>query len=292
MVKDREKLERRLLKIGIAVAAVALCFVLALLIWRARPKQQIEPDTVITSTETAEHTIRPSTVVTTLPPIPLNRFSPEDFAYDEQGYLTCISEPCLMGIDVSSYQKNIDWNKVKEAGFSFVMIRVGGRSYGQSGKLYDDTLCQSHYKGAKAAGLLVGAYMFSQAVNTLEAAEEAYYALDQVEDWELDLPLVYDWEYIDDEKRTAFIYEDVVTECVKTFCDIVKDHGIEPMFYVSPWFGRMKLEELKEYQQWLALYKDHMDYDYHFDMWQYTSSGKVPGVAGPVDIDIYFPPKE
>lgn len=292
MVKDREKLERRLLKIGIAVAAVALCFVLTLLIWRARPKQQTEPDTVITSTETAEHTIRPSTVVTTLPPIPLNRFSPEDFAYDEQGYLTCISEPCLMGIDVSSYQKNIDWNKVKEAGFSFVMIRVGGRSYGQSGKLYDDTLCQSHYKGAKAAGLLVGAYMFSQAINTLEAAEEAYYALDQVEDWELDLPLVYDWEYIDDEKRTAFIYEDVVTECVKTFCDIVKDHGIEPMFYVSPWFGRMKLEELKEYQQWLALYKDHMDYDYHFDMWQYTSSGKVPGVAGPVDIDIYFPPKE
>ena len=288
MVADKEKVIKRILIIGTTVALIELCLVIGILLHLRVPVSR--PNVEETTVETTRQNGYVSHVPT-VPPIPLNRFGPEDFAYNEQGYLTCISESCMMGIDVSSYQKNIDWDKVKEAGFQFVMIRVGGRSYGGSGKLYEDKLCDTHYRGAKEAGLLVGAYMFSQAVNTQEAAEEAYFALNQVADWEMDLPLVYDWEYIDDEKRTAYIYEDVVTECVKTFCDIVENCGKESMVYVSPWFGRMKLDELKEYPQWVALYKDQMDYDYHFDMWQYTSSGKVPGIAGPVDIDIYFPPK-
>lgn len=296
MIKERKKLKRQLLWTAIVVLSVVLFLLVALVVSGMIPNWLNTADrTQDTAGSTEAQNTQSTTVLTaptvpTEPPIPLNRFGPEDFGYNEQGYLTCLSEPCLMGIDVSSYQKDIDWQKVKEAGFSFVMIRVGGRSYGSSGKLYEDKLCQSHYKGAKEAGLLVGAYFFSQAINTEEAAEEAYYALEQVADWEMDLPLVFDWEYIDDEKRTAFIYEDIVTECVKTFCEIVKENGREPMFYVSPWFGRMKLEELKEYPQWLALYKDHMDYDYHFDMWQYTSSGKVPGISGAADINIYFPP--
>lgn len=291
MTTQKDRLIKWLLVCSIVIALGAIVLVLCLLII----KRYEQPDALSPAESTAETTEKKNSLSVIMPAVPLitpNRFSPEDFAYNEQGYLTCISEPCLMGIDVSSYQENIDWNKVKEAGFSFVMIRVGGRSYGQSGKLYEDKLCHTHYQGAKEAGLLVGAYMFSQAVNKQEAAEEAYFALDQVIDWELDLPLVFDWEYIDDEKRTAYIYEDVVTECVKTFCDIVRECGKEPMVYVSPWFGRMNLEELEDYQHWLALYKDQMDYAHHFDMWQYTSSGSVPGISGPVDIDIYFPPYE
>ena len=289
MIKDREKLKKYLLYIGIAVSAVVLCLLLVwvILLELEQPQGGISSESTSGETESVVTTQEP-----TEPPIPLNRFDATDFAYNEQGYLTCVSEPCMMGIDVSKYQKKIDWDKVKEAGFSFVMIRVGGRSYGETGRLYEDEMRQSHYKGAKEAGLLVGAYMFSQAVNAEEAAEEAYFALEQVEGWELDLPLVYDWEYIDDEKRTAFVYEDVVTQCVIAFCEIVKEAGFEPMVYVSPWFGRMDLEELKIYPQWLALYKDQMDYKYHFDMWQYTNSGTVPGISGPVDINIYFPPGE
>lgn len=290
MIQEKEILITKILY-GILIAAViAICVVAGILIYQML--SLVENDDNVLSSTYVEEKDKCATIITSPPAITPNRFDVDDFAYNAQGYLTCVSEPCLMGIDVSSWQPNIDWEKVKAAGFQFVMIRVGGRSYGQSGRLYDDDLCQSHYEGAKAAGLLVGAYFFSQAVNTYEAEEEAYFALEKVAGWELDLPLVYDWEYIDDEKRTAFIYEDVVTGCVKTFCDIVENHGYESMFYVSPWFGRMNLEELKDYQQWLALYKDQMDYDYHFDMWQYTSSGSVPGINGPVDIDIYFPPQK
>lgn len=284
----KEKTVKRLLVIGSVIMAIEICLILGVLLFMKNGNKG--SDQQPTQEKASQQTAHISKVPT-VPSITPNRFTPEDFAYNEQGYLTCVTEDCLMGIDVSSYQKNIDWDKVKAAGFDFVMIRVGGRSYGGSGKLYEDDLCHEHYRGAKEAGLLVGVYMFSQAVNTQEAAEEAYFALNQVADWDLDLPLVYDWEYIDDEKRTAFIYEDIVTECVKTFCDIVENCGEESMVYVSPWFGRMKLEELKDYPQWVARYTDQMDYAYHFDMWQYTCSGKVPGISGPVDIDIYFPPK-
>lgn len=291
MVKDRDKLIDRILWATMIVAVVAIVVVAVILVVRMFS----DSDAIISAEQnktSKKDKDECATIITAPPAITPNRFGPEDFAYNSQGYLTCVSEPCMLGIDVSSWQTDIDWEQVRAAGFEFVMIRVGGRSYGESGSLYDDDLCQSHYEGAKAAGLKVGAYFFSQAVNTYEAAEEAYFALDKVSGWELDLPIVYDWEYIDDEKRTAFIYEDIVTECVKTFCDIVKNHGYEPMFYVSPWFGRMNLDELKEYQQWLAMYKDQMDYEFHFDMWQYTSSGTVPGIDGPVDLDIYFPPEE
>lgn len=291
MITVKERREKRILWIGIVVAVVELCLVLGIVLWRALTPFAA-PEGQTTNTTEESKTSSQSYVVPTVPPIPLNRFSPEDFAYNEQGYLTCVSEPCLMGIDVSSYQKEIDWEKVKAAGFSFVMIRVGGRGYGESGGLYEDAMAYKHYTGAKEAGLLVGAYMFSQAINTQEAAEEAWFALGKTIGWKLDLPLVYDWEYIDDEKRTAFVDEWTVTACIKTFCDIVKEAGREPMFYVSPWFGRMRLEELEDYPQWLALYKDHMDYKYHFDMWQYTCTGSVPGIEGQVDINLYFPPDE
>lgn len=291
MIKDKVKIQNRILLITFVCALVAICVVAGILIYQMVSLGGSYKNDVLQE-DTSKEKDKCATIITAPAAITPNRFDVDDFAYNSQGYLTCVTEPCMMGIDVSSWQTDIDWEQVKAAGFSFVMIRVGGRSYGESGRLYDDELCQSHYEGAKAAGLLVGAYFFSQAVNTFEATEEAYFALEKVSGWELDLPLVYDWEYIDDEKRTAFIYEDIVTECVKTFCGIVKNHGYEPMFYVSPWFGRMNLEELKEYQQWLALYKDQMDYDYHFDMWQYTSSGCVPGIDGPVDIDIYFPPEK
>ena len=235
------------------------------------------------ATETVEQTTGP-----TEPYVTPNRFTPEDFAYDGD-YLTCITEECQMGIDVSKYQGYIDWEQVKEAGFSFVMIRVGYRGYGQAGTMRPDEMADSHYQGAKAAGLQVGAYFFSQATNEEEAREEALYALELTEDWELDLPIVFDWEYISDEARTAEVDADTLTACAIAFCQEISDVGRRTMIYVSPWFGNLHLDQLLEYPQWLALYKDQMDYKYHFDMWQYTCTGSVPGVQGDVDINIFFP---
>lgn len=224
------------------------------------------------------------------PNVERSRFTAGDFGYVD-GYLTCLAEPCLMGLDVSSYQPEIDWEQVRDAGFSFVMIRIGGRGYGEAGNLFADTMANAHYKGAKAAGLKVGAYFFSQAIDTDEALEEARFVLKLLEGWELDLPVAYDWEYISPEARTAFTDQYMVAKCSVTFCEAMKEAGFAPMIYFALWHGYPYLEFIMEYPVWIALYTDEMDYQYRFDMWQYTSSGDVPGVDGDVDLNIYFPPE-
>lgn len=279
----------------ICVLVVCMGVVLALLLWRSgmflpsgettQAQQATQPPqtTMQQPTETAELTTGP-----TEPYVPPNRFTPVDFAYIGD-YLTCISEECQMGIDVSKYQGSIEWEQVKEAGFTFVMIRVGYRGYGQAGTMRPDEMAQSHYKGAKEAGLEIGAYFFSQATNEEEAREEALYALELTKDWELDFPIVFDWEYISETARTAEVDADTLTACAMAFCQEISDAGRKTMIYVSPWFGNLHLDQLAEYPQWIALYKDQMDYKYHFDMWQYTCTGSVPGVQGDVDINIFFP---
>ena len=295
MIKEKRKLYRVLLIIAIALGVILLSALVTLLLWRSgildRPRTETTAATVQTTTQAPPEM---TTVVTepptepTEPPVPLNRFGPDDFAY-EGDYLTCVTEDCLMGIDVSRYQSTVDWQQVKEAGFSFVMIRVGYRGYGQSGVMRPDDMANNHYRGAKEAGLMVGAYFFSQATNVEEAREEALYALELTKDWELDLPIVYDWEYIDENARTAEVDADTLTACAIAFCQEISDVGRKTMIYVSPWFGNMHLDQLTEYPQWIALYKDNMDYKYHFDMWQYTCTGSVPGVKGDVDINILIP---
>ena len=294
MIKERTTLFKVFLIAAIVVLSLCLSVLITMLLKRDRVPEKQETsgtattETVIQLQETTlpEETLPPTEP--TEPPITPNRFTPEDFAYDGQ-YLTCVSEDCLMGIDVSKYQASVDWEQVKEAGFSFVMIRIGYRGYGQSGTMRPDDMANAHYWGAKEAGLQVGAYFFSQATNVEEAREEAIYALELTEDWELDLPIVFDWEYISEEARTANVDADTLTACAIAFCQEISDAGKKTMIYVSPWFGNLHLDQLNEYPQWLALYKDQMDYKHHFDMWQYTCTGSVPGVTGEVDINIFFP---
>ena len=281
--------------IGICVSVLCIGIVAAVLLWRnGFFTQREEPTEPLQTTLPTQTTLLPTTEAT-LPPtepteplITPNRFTPDDFAYVGD-YLTCVTEDCQMGIDVSKYQSAIDWQQVKEAGFSFVMIRVGYRGYGQAGTMRPDEMAKNHYRGAKDAGLEVGAYFFSQAINEEEAREEALYALELTKDWELELPIVYDWEYISETARTAEVDADTLTVCAKAFCQEITDAGRKAMIYVSPWFGNLHLDQLNDYPQWIALYKDHMDYKHRFDMWQYTCEGSVPGVKGEVDINIFFP---
>lgn len=278
----------------ISLLGVCVVGLTVLILWQSgvlSPEGPSVPETTspaqTTLTAPPEETTE-ATTAPTEPPVTPNRFGPEDFAYDGE-YLTCVSEECLLGIDVSKYQSYIDWQQVKEAGFSFVMIRVGYRGYGEAGTLRPDDMANYHYWGAKEAGLMVGAYFFSQATSVEEAREEALYALELTKDWELDLPIVYDWEYLGEEARTANVDADTLTACCIAFCQEISDVGKKTMIYVSPWFGNLHLEQLNEYPQWIALYKDYMDYKHHFDMWQYTCTGSVPGVQGDVDINIFFP---
>lgn len=227
---------------------------------------------------------------TTLPPPAENVFTPEDFGY-EGDYLTCLTDTCVLGTDVSSYQGEIDWEQVKAAGFEFVMIRAGYRGYGRSGKLMEDKQAQENYEGAKAAGLQVGAYFFSQALNVEEAEEEAEFVMEIIEDWELDMPLAFDWECLKDNYRTVDVDPRTLTDCAKAFCNAVGAQGYDPMVYFNPSQSRkdMYLAELTDFDFWLAMYSENMNYDYKVDMWQYTNKGKIPGIKGNADINLYFP---
>lgn len=230
---------------------------------------------------------------TTLPPPTENVFTPEDFAYDGE-YLTCLTDTSILGTDVSSHQKEVDWEQVKAAGFEFVMIRAGYRGYASTGKLMEDKYAQENYRAAKAAGLQVGAYFFSQAISVEEAKEEAAFAMEIIKDWQLDMPLVFDWECLKDNYRTVDVDPRTLTDCAKAFCDAVRAEGYEPMVYFNPNQSRkaMYLAELTDYGFWLAMYSDNMNYAYKVDMWQYTNSGKIPGIQGKADINLYFPYEE
>ncbi len=224
----------------------------------------------------------------TWPDLPENPYGPLDFGYEGE-YLTCIAGQSMLGIDVSEWQGPIDWEQVAQAGIEFVIIRVAWRGTDQGG-LNVDAMAHEYYKGAKEAGLKVGGYIFSQAISPEEAEEEARYLMEQVKDWELDFPLIMDWEYVNDEARSADVSARTLTDSFKAFCETVLQEGYTPMIYFNPamvW-DRIYLYELGDYAFWLAMYDCTMDFPYRVDMWQYTGNGTVPGIDTPVDMNVYL----
>ena len=274
----------------IAVFAVVLILLLVGWVWKTLSDEVFtirKPDetTIPTSQTKPEESTEP-----TLPPPEANPYEPIDFDADEEtGEVTLTSGNAMKGIDVSVWQGNIDWTQVKESGVEFAIIRVGGRGMDE-GTLYTDDNAQSYYEGATAAGLKVGAYFFSQAVTVEEAVEEAEFVLDAVKGWDVQMPLVFDWEYMGYDVRTGKMDARTLTDMAKAFCDTIREAGYEPMIY----FGRsqsedmMKLEELTDYPFWLAMYSTIMDYPYKIQMWQYTDQGTVPGIEGNVDLNLWF----
>ncbi len=228
------------------------------------------------------------TTDTTLPPPAENPYGPLDFRY-EGDYLTCLAGEAALGIDVSTWQGNIDWQQVKDAGIEYVLIRAGYRST-DTGNLGEDNYAQRNYQGASEAGLKVGAYFFSQAITVEEAENEARFLLSLIQDWDIQMPLVYDWEYVDETARTAGMSARELTDCTKAFCEVVEKAGYESMIYFNEdqSHKQMYLEELTDYGFWLAMYDKTMNYPYRIDMWQYTSEGKVPGIDGNVDMNLFF----
>lgn len=217
--------------------------------------------------------------------IPPNRYSPEDFVL-EDGFLSCLTGDAVLGIDVSRYQGDIDWQQVKAAGVEFVMVRLGNRGIAE-GTLHEDPLARQNLQGAKAAGLKVGAYFYSQALNVAEAEEEAAFALGILDGIKLDMPLAFDWEQ---ESRTENVDKRTLTDCTRTFCDAVSLAGYQPMIYFNSFQAKelLHLRELKEIPWWLAMYDVTMEFPYRMDMWQYSCTGTVPGISGSVDLNLLF----
>ena len=199
----------------------------------------------------------------------------------------------VAGVDVSAYQTSVDWSAVKEAGIDFAMVRVGYRGY-SSGELDEDDYFLSHLEGAIEAGLHVGVYFFSQALTPDEAREEAQYVLDKIEGYALQYPVVFDWEEMHVPARTDEMNMLMLTSCAQAFCETVEAAGYRAGVYFNQayGYGQLNLVSLKDYVFWLAEYADTPAFAYDFQIWQYTNEGQVPGIEGPVDLNIAFHQKD
>lgn len=278
----------------LAILALVLAGVLIFLVITCRPYFGIQEDDPLLAVTrrpvpTAPEEVPPGETVPGEPQPEKSPYGPLDFQYDGR-YLGCIKAETVPGIDVSKYQGIIDWQKVKESGIEFVIVRIGYRGYGREGKIKDDDYGIRNIQGALAAGLKVGVYFFSQAITPEEAVEEAEFVLRRIRGYNITMPVVFDWEYVNEEARTANMDPRTLTDCYLAFSGKIAEAGYTPMAYFNSYQSRnlMHLTELEEYPFWLALYSDRMTYPYHFEMWQYSDNGRVPGIEGPVDLNLYF----
>lgn len=192
------------------------------------------------------------------------------------------------GIDVSYYQEKIDWQKVAADGVEFAMIRLGYRGW-SDGVLYMDERFIENIQGAQAAGIDVGVYFFTQAVNETEAKAEAEYVISQLRGYDLQMPIAYDVEDIDDGVgRMDNISVSQRSRNAAVFCQTLKDAGYDTMIYCNMYYEAYKLdlELLSGFPIWYADYNRYPQTPYQFDIWQYTSRGKVDGINGNVDLNI------
>lgn len=260
---------------AVSVTAAVLATAVFLLLPRDHGRSAQPPETTAQTTPRAV--------------IPENPYGPEDFTY-ENGYLTCTAGTALPGVDVSAHQGPVDWEQVRAAGMEFAMIRLGYRGY-TTGGIYADDYAQENLSGARKAGLKIGAYFYSQALTPEEAVQEANLCISVLRGMELELPVVFDWEYVSKEARTGAMDRDTLMECTRVFCSAIEAAGYDAMIYFNPAQAEslLDLQELTRYPWWLAMYSDRMTWPYAVEMWQYTAAGTVPGIEGEVDINLWFP---
>lgn len=236
-----------------------------------------------------------SDTVDVLEDVPVFAYDPNSF-YLENGRMRS-SDPALRlvhGIDVSSHQGLIDWNKVAGDGVEFAILRAAYRGY-TAGSLNKDSTFDYNADQAAQAGLQVGAYIFSQAITVEEALQEADFLLDILAGKHITGPVVFDWEVIGTkDARTYGLDTQTLCAAANAFCQRIAEAGYTPMVYFNSYAGYVKydLSEIQQYDFWFAQYKEKPDFYYNFQMWQYTSSGKVSGVEGNVDLDVWMFPND
>lgn len=218
--------------------------------------------------------------------IPENfRRTGQTIIYEDDRYYT------RQGIDVSYYQGDIDWSKVKATGIEFVFIRIGRRGYGQEGKIELDQRFHEYIMGAQAVGLDVGVYFFSQAININEAEEEAEFIIENLQGYQLQLPVAYEPERIfTDEARTDNVTGNQFTDNAIAFCRRIEAAGYKPIVYSNAWFEFLEFDmsRLMGFPFYYADYERLPQTPYKYEFWQYTDSGSVNGIKGTVARDLQF----
>ena len=194
-----------------------------------------------------------------------------------------------LGIDVSRWNKEIDWEKVKVDGIEFAIIRCGYRG-ATSGSLVLDAMYEANIRGAIEAGIPVGVYFFTQATSEVEAVEEASMVISLIEDYDVDYPVFLDSESAGGNGRAEQLEAEERSRYHKAFLETIASAGYETGVYASKnWLNnRLDMTQLSQYKVWLAEYADAPTYEEYYDMWQYTSKGTVDGIETRVDLDLSF----
>ena len=225
--------------------------------------------------------------------IAMNSYDTDSFRIDN-GFMAYFDEDgnkiSHLGCDLSYHNDDVDWDELKASGCEFVFLRIGYRGYTEGG-LVEDEKFEEYAAEAQRVGLNLGVYFFTQATSVEEAEEEADYVLEILDGMELQYPIAYDSEYVNDSSaRTnqTEISDELRSQMCIAFCERVKEKGYYPIIYASEnWMRRnMDLKMLTDYEFWAPQYLDENDFLFDFSIWQYTEEGSIPGVQGLVDLDI------
>lgn len=191
-----------------------------------------------------------------------------------------------VGIDVSKWQGEIDFEKVKNSGASFVMIRIGVQTK-VNGELIIDPYYKQNIKNAKKAGLKVGVYLYSIATSKKEAIEHANWVIKTLNGEKLDLPIVFDWENWSKWNTYKLSFHDI-NSIANNFMNAVKNNGYEGMLYSSKYYLENIWTNELNFPVWLAHYTSKTNYEGKYKMWQLSNTGRIDGINGDVDINIMY----
>ncbi len=207
------------------------------------------------------------------------------YVFDVDGVLK--STTGIMGIDVSKWNGTIDWNQVKASGINYVIIRCGYRG-SSAGGLIEDPKYKVNIDGATKAGLKVGVYFFSQAIDEVEAVQEASMVLSLVKGYKISYPIFLDVEASGG--RADNISKETRTAVCKAFCKTIQNSGYTAGIYANKTWLTSKIDtsQLGSYKIWLAQYAAQPTYTGRYEIWQYKDSGSVPGISGHVDLNLSY----
>lgn len=208
--------------------------------------------------------------------------------------------PITEGIDVSYHNGEIDFQKVKNAGVKFVIMRVGYRGYAASGPICNDKKFATYIKDAHAAGLAIGIYFYSQAVTEAEAQDEAEFVIDTLKPYKsyVTMPVAFDYEFaevssgrLDSAWSSGKLNKTKMTNNTIAFCEKIKSAGYVPMVYANKSFLSEQLDHTKlekSYDIWMANYTTKTTYAGDYLIWQFSSKGKINGISGYVDANFMY----
>lgn len=251
----------------------------------AYSSQHPEKDKIVSKTKTSSSAIKTFSGVRALKSI-----------YTGYNYTVPADADVQHGIDVSKWDKTINWTQVKNSGTDFAIIRCGYRGYG-NGAMYSDVNYTTNIKNANAAGVPVGVYFYSQAKTEEEARAEAQYCLNAVKGYSVTYPIVMDVEYAEDSSGyTGRLYKAKLSRAKLTsicmaFCDEIKSAGYTPMIYANTYMLNNKMNPSTisaKYDVWIANYTTTTSYKGDYTYWQYSERGRVSGISTYVDSNFYF----